>query len=197
VSAAVVHVVDDDAAVRESLAFLLSSNGFAARTYPSGEAFLASVRGGRAGVVLLDLRMGGLSGLEVLARMGPRRPPVIFLTGHGDVPVAVAAIKAGAFDFLEKPFDDARLIEVVRRALDSVAPAAGTDASAGPAGALSAREREVMSLLLEGKPNKVIAAELGIAMRTVEVHRARVLHKMGVRSAVELGVRYGPRPSPG
>jgi two-component system response regulator DctR len=192
-----VDVVDDDEAVRESLAFLLASVGIEARVHASGEAFLAAGGGDAAGVVLLDLRMTGMSGLEVLAQMAPGRgrPPVIFLTGHGDVPVAVTAIKAGAFDFLEKPFNDAKLIEVVRRALESTRAARDGPATdeESRAAALSARERQVMELLLAGKANKAIAAELGIATRTVEVHRARVFEKLGVRSAVELAVRFGSR----
>jgi two-component system, LuxR family, response regulator DctR len=186
------HIVDDDAAVRDALAWLLQSHGIGSVQWGSGEEFLGSASTTDCGCLILDLRMPGMSGIELFDRLRKRgcELPVIFLTGHGDVPIAVQAIKDGAFDFLEKPVDESRLVDRVRAGL-----AAGQERSRrahqrevfGKAlEQLTVREREVMSCVLAGKLNKVIADELGIAMRTVEVHRARVFEKMGVRSAVEL-----------
>jgi two-component system response regulator DctR len=192
-----VHIIDDDEAIRDSLTWLMSSCGLPSRSYVSAEAFLAEalLAGGglRAeGVVVLDIRMGCMSGLELFDRFRAEgaRLPVIFLTGHGDVPMAVEAIKAGAYDFVEKPCDDQAFVALIRRALaeDQRRRAEDSVWSAHMARlrSLSEREREVMERLVQGKLNKVIAAELGVAVRTVEVHRARVLAKMGVRTAVEL-----------
>lgn len=187
-----VHIIDDDEAIRDSLAWLMSSCGLPSRVYTSAEDFIA--RGGMAseGVVVLDIRMGGMSGLELFSRFRAEglRLPVIFLTGHGDVPMAVEAIKAGAYDFLEKPCDEQAFIALIRRALAEEERRKAEDtawnAHCARLRSLSEREREVMELLIQGKPNKTIAGELGVAMRTIEVHRARVLAKMGVRTAVEL-----------
>jgi two-component system response regulator DctR len=187
-----VHVVDDDEAIRDSLTWLLKSHGMTAHAWPSAEAFLAAYRDDMRGCLLLDIRMAAMSGLELFEQLCRRgcRMPAIFLTGHGDVPQAVQALKAGAFDFLEKPYDDRILADKVGAALaldrqhaDLAASSATTEARLA---SLSDREREVMELILAGKFNKVIAAELNIAMRTVEVHRARIFHKMNVKSAVEL-----------
>ena len=190
-----VHVIDDDDAVRDALGFLLQSHGFAVRLHASAETFLAVHPHDSQGVIILDIRMPGMSGIELFAELKsrPPLPPVIFLTGHGDVPLAVEAIKAGAFDFREKPFDDAAFIAAVTRAVSahqsaSEARSAGDDLARQVA-SLSARERQVMDLMLLDRPNKVIAHELGITMRTVEVHRARVLAKMKVRSLVALASR--------
>jgi two-component system response regulator DctR len=194
-----VHIVDDDEAVREALAWLLSSVGLPARAYGSGEEFLAADGATAIGAVLLDVRMDGMSGLEVFSslRQAGSCVPVIFLTGHGDVPLAVGAIKSGAFDFLEKPFDDGELLRIVERALaadrQSRKSAEATMLHVRQLQSLSAREAQVMELLLSAKSNKVIAAELGIAMRTVEVHRARIFEKMAVKSAVELSVLLSSR----
>jgi two-component system response regulator DctR len=202
-SAELVHVVDDDEAVRESLAFLLSSVGMPSKTYASGEAFLADGGATAAGVVLLDVRMGAMSGLDVLAQLRNFGScvPVIFLTGHGDVPLAVGAIKSGAFDFLEKPFDERELVRIVERALASDRQARKTADAANLRGqrlqSLSVREKQVMALLLDGKANKIVAAELGIAMRTVEVHRARIFDKMGVKSAMDLSRLMSSQPDRG
>jgi two-component system, LuxR family, response regulator DctR len=194
-----VHIVDDDEAVREALAWLLSSVGLPARAYASGEDFLDAGGPAAAGVVLLDVRMGGMSGLEVFnnLRQAGSTVPVIFLTGHGDVPLAVGAIKSGAFDFLEKPFHDGELLRIIERALAADRQTRKSAKAAMSRGrrlqSLSAREAQVMELLLAGKANKMIAAELGIATRTVEVHRARIFEKMAVKSAVELSVLLSSR----
>ncbi len=189
---AAIHVVDDDEAVRDALAFLLKGRGLDARTYGSAEDFLARATLQAAGVILLDVRMGAMSGLELFdqLRAAHSRTPVIFLTGHADVPIAVSAIKSGAFDFLEKPCDEAALVELVQRALDENARrrkrAEAALARQERLANLSAREREVMELIAHGTPNKTIAHQLQIAVRTVEAHRARVFEKMGVRTAAEL-----------
>jgi two-component system response regulator DctR len=188
----IVHIVDDDAAVRDALAFLLKGHGLATRTYESAEDFLSGAGLQAKGVILLDVRMGGMSGLELFDQLrgAQSRTPVIFLTGHADVPIAVGAIKSGAFDFLEKPCDDAALVALVERALEEgtrrCKRAEVALARQERLASLSAREREVMELIAQGAPNKTIAHQLDIAVRTVEVHRARVFEKMGVRTAAEL-----------
>jgi two-component system, LuxR family, response regulator FixJ len=200
-----VHVVDDDEAVRDSLTLLLESAGFGVRAYASATALLASHPTG-TGCVLTDVRMPEMDGLELqnrLAAMGTRLP-VIVMTGHGDVPVAVAAMKAGAADFLEKPFDDTQLLVAIRNAVvvserSQDADAAATDISTRLA-SLTPKEREVLDKLVEGLPNKSIAYDLGSSPRTVEVHRARVMEKMGARSLPELvrmiiAVRGGAIPT--
>ncbi len=198
-SAQTVHVVDDDDAIRDALAWLLKSRGLPARTWPSGEDFLAAWSVAMRGCVILDVRMDGMSGVELFERLLARgsRLPVIFLTGHADVPLAVSALKGGAFDFVEKPFNDNDLVdrivaalgqeEALRRTLETEADVAGR------LEALTQRERQVMERILAGDFNKQIADALGIAVRTVEVHRARVFEKMGVRSAVELAQLVAPR----
>ena len=187
-----VFVVDDDAPVRDSLAFLLEAAGFPVRTFASAEAFLDALRPDWQGCLLTDVRMPGLSGVELqetLSRRGVELP-VIVMTGHGDVPLAVRAMKAGAVDFLEKPFDDAQLIERLEQCrAEDAARRARRAARARRREALerlTPRERQVLACLVAGKPNKIIAAELGISPRTVEVHRARVLEKLGARSLPEL-----------
>ncbi len=186
------HIVDDEAAVRDALAFLFLSHGLEARTYPDGKAFLdACDRGHPRGCVLLDVRMEPLSGLQVHDELVRRGVPltVIFLSGHGDIPMAVEALKKGAFDFLEKPFSDDSLVQRVRHALAVDAARHEQDALGAERrarlGSLSEREREVLQRIAAGKLNKQIADELGIAVRTVEVHRARVFAKLSVRSAAE------------
>ena len=187
-----VHVVDDDAAIRDALSFLLRSRGLRARGWDSGEAFLAAWSPDMAGCIVLDVRMDGMSGVEAFDQLFERgcAMPVLFLTGHGDVPLAVAALKKGAFDFVEKPFNDNHLVDRLLEALRSdEALRRAREAEAGLAGRLgqlTPREREVMDRILAGEFNKTIADGLAIAVRTVEVHRARVFEKMGVRSAVEL-----------
>jgi two-component system, LuxR family, response regulator DctR len=192
VSDPTVHVVDDDAAIRDALSWLLRSRGLRACCWDSGEAFLAAWSPDMVGCIVLDVRMDGMSGVEAYDRLLERgcAMPVLFLTGHGDVPLAVAALKKGAFDFVEKPFNDNHLAdrllealrsdEALRRAREAHASVAERLAHLTP------REREVMDRILAGEYNKTIADGLAIAVRTVEVHRARVFEKMGVRSAVEL-----------
>lgn len=190
--ASLVHVVDDDDAVRDSLALLLKSAGFSVRTYNSASALLKVLAIQATGCVLTDVRMPELDGLALqrrLAELGITLP-VIVMTGHGDVPIAVEALKAGAADFLEKPFGDAQLLAAVSGALATSqrtreAAAAVADIVARLA-SLTPREREVLDRLVLGQPNKTIAYDLGSSPRTVEVHRARVMEKMGARSLPEL-----------
>ncbi len=191
-SAPTVHVVDDDAATRDALSFLLRSRGLHTQAFESGEAFLAALGDEAEGCLLLDVRMDGMSGIEVFDRLLERRcpMPVLFLTGHGDVPLAVTALKRGAFDFVEKPFNDNALVDRVLEAMRSgearrqeLQAQATLDALLA---SLTLRERQVMDHVLAGEPNKQIADALGISMRTVEVHRARLFEKMGVGGAVEL-----------
>jgi two-component system, LuxR family, response regulator DctR len=201
-----IHIVDDEEALRDSLAWLLRSRDLSSRPYGSGEAFLAHARSPLAatsapGCVLLDVRMDGMSGIELFERLHAERLcpfwPVIFLTGHGDVPMAVEALKLGAFDFVEKPFNDNSLVDRLMAALDEsrrrIEEANDVARREERLGALTAREREILDLVVEGHYNKVIADRLGIAMRTVEVYRARIFEKMGVKSAVELARLLGRR----
>jgi len=187
-----VFIVDDDEAIRDSLRWMLKSRGVASQSWESAESFLASYGEAMHGCLVLDIRMDGMSGLDLFDRLNERRCqlPVIFLTGHADVPMAVAALKKGAHDFVEKPFNDNELVDKIDGALAKAAILRDRSVAAQSLShrlaALSQREREVMDLILAGKANKVIADDLKIAMRTVEVHRAHVLEKMGVRSAVEL-----------
>lgn len=187
-----VFIVDDDDAIRDALAWLLKSRGITARAWPSAEAFLADWSDALRGCTVLDVRMDGMSGVELFERLRVlgSRLPVLFLTGHGDVPLAVSALKRGAFDFVEKPFNDNDLVDRILAAIahDEAARRASESAAdvAGRLEALTERERQVMDRVLAGDFNKQIADTLGIAIRTVEVHRSRLFEKMGVRSAVEL-----------
>ena len=187
----VVHVVDDDDAVRRSLAFLLATDGLAVRVHASAVAFLESVPV-VSGCVLTDVRMPDLDGIELLRRLKRRGspPPVIVMTGHADVPLAVEAMREGARDFIEKPFDDEVLLASVRAALAqaerSADVAAETSAVRARLAALSEREREVLDGLVAGKANKVIGLDLGISPRTVEVYRANVMAKLQAGSLSEL-----------
>lgn len=197
----IAHLVDDDEAIRDALGWLLRSRGVRSSVWSSAETFLADYRDDMRGCLILDIRMKGMSGPELFDRLQERgcRMPTIFLTGHGDVPQAVNAIKKGAFDFIEKPFNDNDLADRVLDAFRIDAERSTEAASAATIDArlalLTSREREVMERILAGKFNKVIADELNIAMRTVEVHRSRVFEKMGVRSAVELaGLLAGVKP---
>lgn len=189
------YLVDDDAALRDAIPWLLRSRGIACRAWESAEAFLADYSDEMSGCLILDLRMGGMTGSELHERLIARgcAMPVIFLTGHGDVPQAVKALKRGAFDFIEKPFNDNELADRVHDALQFEKNRRWQDGMKAAVmerlATLTEREREVMERILAGKLNKVIADELSIAMRTVEVHRAHIFEKMGVRSAVELAQR--------
>ncbi|HPU80919.1 response regulator [Accumulibacter sp.] len=186
------YLVDDDEAIRDSLGWLLESRGVACVSYPSAEDFLAAWSPALAGCLLLDIRMDGMSGPELFDILRERgsRLPVIFLTGHGDVPMAVSALKKGAFDFVEKPCNDNELVNRVIEALkldaNQRAAASGAESVNTLVSRLTTREQQVMELILAGKLNKVIADELQVSMRTVEVHRANLFEKMGVRTAVEL-----------
>lgn len=191
-SEAIVHVIDDDDAVRESMSFLLRSADFAVEVYESAPMFLDAAKRGVSGCIITDMRMPGMTGLDLLRQLQGMNIalPVIVVTGHGDVQLAVEAMKAGAVDFLEKPFDDGRVLEAVRAALDRrPAQAARTpeqDAIAARVASLSQRERQVLDGLVAGQPNKTIAYELGISPRTVEVYRAHVMTKMQAGSLSEL-----------
>ncbi|MDN4057980.1 response regulator [Massilia sp. YIM B02769] len=186
------HIVDDEEVIRDALAWLAQSRGLAARGYAGGQAFLDSVGEPdlEGDCVLLDVRMPDMNGVAVFDQLIGRgllpRLPVIFLTGHGDVPMAVDSLKRGAFDFFEKPFNDNQLMDRVDQALAASRAAAVSDQVRMRLATLSAREREVLDLILAGKMNKVVADELGISMRTVEVHRAHIFDKMQVKTAVEL-----------
>jgi len=185
-------IVDDDAAVRQALIWLLDGQGYEVCGFDSGEEFLTSGADAGFNGLIVDLRMSGMSGIMLLERLAdwPYCPPAIMLTAHGDVPHAVAAIKLGALDFMEKPFDDAVLLARVEKLLqqDEAKRAAHQRRQRVDAllAQLTEREGEVMQLVLQGKLNKQIAEELSISMKTVEVHRSRVFEKMGVKSAVEL-----------
>lgn len=192
-AALVIHVVDDDEALRDSLAWLLESSGYQVKTYASGETFLESAALARAGgILLLDVRMPGMSGLELFETVHAQGGdlPVIFMTGHGDVPMAVSALKKGAADFIEKPFNNERLLELIAHHLENarrVQEKRDQDAQTTQRlASLTAREHEVLALIVAGKLNKQIADILAISIKTVEVHRSRVMEKMQVRSLAEL-----------
>ena len=183
-----VHVVDDDEAIRQSISFLLRKAGYTVETYPAGTAFLKAVTRKSQGCVLLDVRMPDIDGLEVQARLSQQgiAMPVVMLTGHGNVTLAVRAIKAGAIEFLEKPFERLVLIDAIEAALRHAARTGREHLAANDAvvriAALTARERDVLDGMVLGRPNKLIAFELGIATRTVEVHRASLMEKLSARS---------------
>ncbi|HWU64307.1 MAG TPA: response regulator FixJ [Ensifer sp.] len=187
-----VHIVDDEEAVRKSLAFMLTMNGFAVRMHQSATEFLEFAASARDAVLITDLRMPDMSGVDLIRKLatvnGAIRPVVI--TGHGDVPMAVEAMRAGAVDFIEKPFDDTLIIEAIHRAADGLTPSAseGEDVNTVKAriDSLSERERQVLSAVVAGLPNKAIAYDLDISPRTVEVHRANVMAKMSAKSLPEL-----------
>ncbi|MBY4597694.1 response regulator [bacterium BD-1] len=199
---ATVYIIDDDAIVREAMAWLLRSRRLLSESFDSAEAFERMLDGlpagavppTRPGCILLDVRMPGMSGLALFDRLVERGItkawPVIFLTGHADVPTAVDTVKRGAFDFCEKPFSDNALVDRVEHALtqstERVAQLVERQAVQTRVAELTEREQGVMQLVAAGRPNKLIADELGISVRTVEVHRARVFEKMDVKSAVEL-----------
>ena len=188
----VVHIVDDEEAVRNSLAFLLASSGFAVRTHESATAFLASAPTVRNGCLITDLRMPDIDGVELLRRLraADAMLPAIVITGHGDVQMAVEAMKNGALDFIEKPFADDVLIDSIRRAVDQAATLIKTEAAQDAVRerleSLSDRERQVLKGVVAGLPNKTIALELGISPRTVEVYRAGLMGKMQAKSLPEL-----------
>ena len=186
-----VHVVDDDAAVRDSLQWLMDSVGIPVSTYDSAQAFLAA-SDQAAGCVLLDVRLRDQSGLELHRRLKDQgfRVPIIFITGHGDIAMAVEAMKNGAADFVTKPFDDQRLLETVQRAMAAARESAEKDGQREQVRrrleALSPRERQVLDRVVAGKLNKTIADELKISTKTVEAHRAHLMEKMQARNVAEL-----------
>jgi FixJ family two-component response regulator len=187
-----VFVVDDDEAVRRALRFLLHTAGHTVEVFPSASAFLESYEPDRRGCLVLDIRMPQMTGLDLQNELNARgwRIPAIFITGHGTVPIAIAAMKAGAFDFIEKPLRDEALLESVERALgwDQTTREQRLELTAlkTRAAILTPREREVLELVATGEPNKIIARRLGISFRTVELHRSHILEKMGARTISEL-----------
>jgi two-component system response regulator FixJ len=187
-----VHIIDDDDALRDSLAFLLSSAGIEAKSYDSATAYLVDAQRGALGCIVTDVRMPGMSGIDLLRRLKSDGipVPVIVMTGHADVPLAVEAMKLGAFDFVEKPFDDDVLLASVRAALGQREKHSLQDAERKQIDArmalLSARERQVLDGLVAGKANKVIAYDLGISPRTIEIYRANVMTKMQANSLSDL-----------
>jgi two-component system response regulator FixJ len=189
---ATIFIVDDDEAVRAGLGALLTARGFDVRPFDSAEAFLSAAPAGANVCLLLDVRMPGMSGLELQRELKGRGNalPIIMITGHGDVPMAVAALKGGAVDFLEKPFDADVLLAAIEEAFRRVATPGGRlpggEVLAQNAAQLTPREREVMDLVVSGLANKAIATRLRIALRTVEIHRSRVMEKMGARHLSEL-----------
>ena len=196
------YVVDDDEAIRELWRWLMESNAIAVRTFASAAAFIEAYRRGDPGCLVLDVRLPGMSGPELQGYLKREaiEIPIVFVSGHGDVPTAVNAIKGGAVDFIQKPFDYREAVSVVRRALER--DAEGRDRRASQAqfaerlASLTEREREVMRFIAEGKPNKLIAERLDISIRTVEFHRANVMDKMGadsVAALVQLMTLHGAR----
>jgi FixJ family two-component response regulator len=189
---ATIFVVDDDMAVRDSLKMLLRSVGQAVETFGSGQEFIDAYSEDRAGCLVLDIRMPGMSGLELQQKLNERHSimPIIFITGHGDVPMAVEAMQAGAVDFIQKPFRDQDLIDRINQALEKDQ---NNRAALGERNdirkrleTLTPREREVLDLVVHGKANKVIAGDLKLSQRTVEIHRARVMEKMQASSLAHL-----------
>ena len=186
-----VHLVDDDEAIRRSVGFMLKTSGFTVRTYESGIELMKAASDLETGCILLDIRMPGMDGLEVQKALRDKGVglPVIIMTGHGDVSLAVQAMKAGAVDFIEKPFEKAVLLSAIEHSMERLKRSAANQDRAGEAvvrlQALTPREREVLDGLAKGLPNKTIAYDLGISPRTVEIHRANVMTKLGVRSLSE------------
>ena len=191
-NSAVVHLIDDDEAVRQSLAFLLATAGHAVRVYESAEAFLDAAPTVQPGCIVSDVRMPGIDGLALQRRLKEIgiTLPVVIMTGHADVPLAVEAMKAGAIDFIEKPFDDEVLLSAIRVALSRQDETGRREAERteirAKIGALSERERQVLEGLVAGHPNKTIAYDLDLSPRTVEVHRANLMIKMGAGSLSDL-----------
>ncbi len=200
-----VLVADDDEAVRDSLRLLLEAAGYRVETFSSGKALLSALRPEEEACLVIDVKMPELGGIEVQERLRAAgfSLPVVIITGHGDVPLAVQAMKAGAVDFVEKPFTEEVILAAVKRALEIERQQRESEAAAAEARSrlseLSERERQVLSLLVAGKPNKVIAHELVISPRTVEIHRARVMEKTHARSLselVKLALAAGISPGP-
>lgn len=189
---AVVHLIDDDEGVRHAVAFLLATSGFAVRVHESATMFLEALSSLQPGCIVTDVRMPGMDGLALQRELKKRdvRLPVIVITGHADVPLAVEAMKAGAVDFIEKPFNDERLLSAVRIAINNQSQGRHRDSEMtiikARLASLSSREREVLAGLVAGRPNKAIANELNISARTVEVHRANLMTRMDADSIADL-----------
>ena len=189
---AIIHIVDDDPAIRDSLSLLLKSAGFESRTYASAEDFLSSYKASRPGCLLLDIRMPGMNGLDLQEELASRRinTPVIIMTGDGDVPAAVRAMKAGSLDFIEKPFDPQFLLDLVKIGLAKDVKQRKRrkkdEEISSRLAALSSREREILDLLAAGEPNKMIARKLDISPRTVELHRSHIMRKLHAHSLSDL-----------
>jgi two-component system response regulator FixJ len=189
---AIVHVVDDDAAIRHSVVFQLETAGYSARHHASAEAFLEALPRVPVGCVITDVRMPGLNGLELVRRLNALgfKAPIIMMTGHGDIPLAVEAMKAGVVDFIEKPLDDDVLLRAIGSALSNAATPEQDDALRRERKAkfdsLTPREGDVLAGVIAGKPNKIMAYDLGISQRTIEVHRAALMTKTGAASLSEL-----------
>ena len=190
--AAIVYVVDDDEAVRDSLKLLLESVDLTCKTYASAAEFLADHDPGQHSCLVADIRMPGMSGLDLQEELNRRSStiPILFITGHGDVPMAVDAMKSGALDFIQKPFRDQDLLDRIHQALESDEERRESNREIAEirsrVARLTGREDEVMQRVVQGQANKVIALDLGVSQRTVEIHRARVMQKMGARSLAEL-----------
>jgi RNA polymerase sigma factor (sigma-70 family) len=188
----VIMVVDDDSGVRNAMRSLLKSVGLESALYGSAQEFLASYQPTQPGCLVLDIRMPGMSGLELQQQLNLRGAvvPVIFMTGHGDIPMAVEAMQHGAFDFLQKPFRDQDLLDRIQRAIvkdgEQRQSLGEHERIKAHLETLTAREREVLDLMTQGKQNKVIAQDLGVSPRTVEIHRARVMEKMNAQSVAQL-----------
>ena len=191
-SKAIVYLVDDDQAIRDSLSFLMKSVGFESKAYASAEAFLSQADLERPGCLVVDVRMQGMSGLELQQVLNERgiKLPVIIITGHGDIPMAVQAMKEGAVDFLEKPYDNEVLIIRIRQCLEEVTKKQDKESRIVEAKSrleqLTKREQEVMNLLVAGKHNKAIADEMNISVRTAEAHRAKVMKKLQADSLSDI-----------
>ena len=191
-SEAIVHIVDDDKAIRDSLTLLMKSVGFESKSYDSAEMFLDEAELDALGCLIADIRMRGKSGLELQQLLNDKgiKMPVIIITGHGDVPVAVQAMKAGAIDFLEKPYDNEVLVTRIKQCLSEVSKSQDKSRIIAEAktylSRLTPREREVMNLLVAGKHNKIIAKELNISVRTAEAHRAKVMKKLHAESLSDI-----------
>ena len=186
------YVVDDDESIRTLWRWLMESNGIAVKTFATAAAFIESYRSGDAGCLVLDLKLPGMSGLELQQYLNRKdiEIPIVFVTGHGDVPAAVSALKGGAVDFIQKPFSHREVLSIIEKAFQRDAEIREKHARlsiiASRLATLTEREREVLQRVIEGKPNKIIAGELDISMKTVEFHRAKVMEKMGVTSVAEL-----------
>lgn len=191
-TASTVYIVDDDEAVRDSLRWLLEANNYRVRAFPSGESFLAEYDEKRLGVLIVDVRMPGMSGLELQEQLIARKSPmpIVFITGHGDVPMAVSTIKKGAIDFLEKPFDETDLREIVGRmfeqAHERLSQAQAQREHEAMLARLTAREQQVLERIVAGRLNKQIADDLGISIKTVEAHRANIMEKLQVTTVADL-----------